>query len=50
MEGRREAETLYNLLREGRMGARSFLHNAWVLQRHFPEAAEYLLYLLQAPS
>ena len=46
MKRQREAEALYNLLREGRMGFTSFLYNAECLERLDPEAALYLLFLL----
>ncbi len=47
MNAQMEAETLYSLLQEGRMGFKSFLQNAEILEAHHPEAAEYLLLLLR---
>ena len=46
MKCQREAETLYALLREGRMSFKSFLHNALCLEKADYDAALYLLFLL----
>ena len=46
MKCQREAEALYNLLRDGRMGFTSFLHNTECVERLDPEAALYLFFVL----
>ena len=44
--GEREAERIYELLREGRMGKKTFVFNAKSLELHHPLGALYLRFLL----
>ena len=43
--GERQAETIYNLCREGRMGKRTLRDNYQVLQQDSPLGALYLIWL-----
>ena len=45
--GEEEAERIYELVRQNRMGERSLISNFWALQRRDEEAARYLCWLLK---
>ena len=46
VRGEREAERIYELLREGRMGRKTFAFNARSLELHHPLGGLYLRFLL----